>query len=515
MANYLRPGVFIEESLRPLTASLSAPGDAFAAFVGTHPKGPTLPTLITSWSQFLARYGSFSSIPTEYLAHAVYQFFNNGGRNAYIVRAANANAVVSSVTLMDVAGTPAALLTVTAKYVGVAGNSFFVTVEKSDSDATGAADTRFNLLIHEGSSAAASIVERYFDLSMDPADSRYALPIVNSPEVGSTRVTLTHAGAQTYALLRARPAVQAGTVLTGGSDGTGTPALDTAALTLESVTEKHNLVLSLPGVTGAATLNPVITWASGLGSVFVVVDGPAFATSTAATVTAYGAIPAALAKSSYAAVYGPWTLVNDPATSVNGSVRTLPPSGAVVGHYLATDARRGVQKPPAGVDNVLNSVLALDTKFLSADLDVLNQKGVNVIKNIPGIGFCIFGARTLSNNSSDRYISIRRVLMAVKRDLLEGTRFAVFEPNEETLWDRLEGVITDYLTTLQQIGMLKGNVPSQGFFVKVDSENNTTASIASGEVNIEVGLALLSPAEFVVIKIGQYSSGGSAATEIA
>lgn len=248
---------------------------------------------------------------------------------------------------------------------------------------------------------------------------------------------------------------------------------------------------------------------------FVVVDGPAFATSTAATVTAYGAIPAALAKSSYAAVYGPWTLVNDPATSVNGSVRTLPPSGAVVGHYLATDARRGVQKPPAGVDNVLNSVLALDTKFLSADLDVLNQKGVNVIKNIPGIGFCIFGARTLSNNSSDRYISIRRVLMAVKRDLLEGTRFAVFEPNEETLWDRLEGVITDYLTTLQQIGMLKGNVPSQGFFVKVDSENNTTASIASGEVNIEVGLALLSPAEFVVIKIGQYSSGGSAATEIA
>jgi uncharacterized protein len=512
MANYKRPGVYVEETLRPLTQALSEPGDAYAAFVGVHYKGPTLPTLVTSWTQFTALYGGFDPDPSRYLAHSVYQFFNNGGRNAYIVRAANANAVAASVSLMDIAGTPAALLTVTAKYVGTAGNSFYVTIEKTDPDATGAGDTRFNLYVHDGGSTADKIIERFNDLSMDPGDPRYAIPIINSPEVGSTRISVAHAGSTAYTLLRARPAVQAGTPLTAGSEGTGSPAIDTAAKTLETIESSPNIVLNMPGETTTATLNSVITWAAALGSVFVVVDAPAFATSTAATVTAAGAVPAALNNSSYVAVYGPWLLVDDPATNVRGSVRALPPGGAVVGQYQRTDAARGVQKPPAGVDNVLTGVLGLDTKYSATDLGTLNEKGVNAIKPLPGIGYCVFGARTASKTSADRYISVRRVLMSIKKDLIDGTRWALFEPNDEVLWDRLENVISDYLTTAQQVGLIRGTAPTQGFYVKVDGENNTEQTVAAGEVNIEVGLALLQPAEFIVIKIGQYS-GGSVATE--
>lgn len=511
--NYKRPGVYVEETLRPLTQALSESGDAYAAFVGPHPKGPTLPTLVTSWTQFSALYGGFSPDPAQYLGHAVYQFFNNGGRNAYIVRSVNANAVAGSVILNDIAGTPAPLLTVTAKDVGVAGNSFYVTTEKTDPDQAGATDTRFNLYIHDGGSATSFIVERFLDLSMDPGDSRYAIPIVNSPEVGSKRVRLTHTGVTTYTLLRAHPGYQAGTPLAGGTDGTGTPPNDTAAKLLETLDNSPNIVLNIPGETSTVILNSVITWAAALGTVFVVVDGPAYATSTAATVTAYGAIPAALSNVSYAAVYGPWLLVDDPQTNVRGSVRALPPGGAVVGQYQKTDASRGVQKPPAGVDNALTGVLGLDTKFLAADLDTLNQKGVNAIKPRPGIGFCIFGARTLSKASADKYISVRRVLMLIEKDLRDGTQWALFEPNNEVLWDRLENVISDYLTTVQQSGLIRGNSPAEGYYVKVDSENNTEASVSAGEVNIEVGLALLQPAEFIVIKIGQYA-GGTVTNEV-
>lgn len=512
MANYKRPGVYVEETLRPLTQALSAPGDAYAAFVGVHPKGPTTPTLVTSWTQFVALFGSFSPDPTQYLAHAVFQFFNNGGRNAYITRSVNTNAVAATLTINDIAGTPASLLKVDAKDVGVAGNTFYVTTEKTDPDQTGVTDTRFNLYVHDGSGAASSIIERFIDLSMDPGDPRYALPIVNSPEVGSARIKITHMGTTTYTLLRAHPAYVTGSALSGGSDGTGTPPNDTAAKLLETIESAPNIVLNIPGETNGTILNSVLTWGAALGTIFLVIDAPAYATSTAATVTAAGAIPALVGNTSYAAVYFPWLLVDDPATNVRGSVRAVPPGGAVVGQFQRTDASRGVQKPPAGVDTALAGVLGLDTKLLSTDLDTLNPKGVNAIKPLPGVGYCIFGARTTAKTSADRYISVRRVLMSIKKDLIEGSRWALFEPNDEILWDRMENMIADYLTTAQQVGLIRGNAPAEGFYVKVDAENNTETSVAAGEINIEVGLALLSPAEFIVIKIGQFA-GGSVTNE--
>src|SRR3954466_5691432 len=98
MPNYKRPGVFIEESLNPLITPLSVPGVAPAAFVGLNPRGPVLPVNVTSWQQFVARFGSFGD-GSSWLPYAVWQYFNNGGSNAYVVRAARSDAVSASLTL--------------------------------------------------------------------------------------------------------------------------------------------------------------------------------------------------------------------------------------------------------------------------------------------------------------------------------------------------------------------------------------------------------------------------------
>jgi uncharacterized protein len=510
MATYKRPGVFIEESLKPLSQTVNVSGSSVAAFAGIHYKGPVGPVLISSWTQFVALYGGFSPDPTQFLAHAVYQFFNNGGRNAYIVRAVNANAVAASVILNDT-GLTIPLLTVTAKDVGAyPTTNYFITTEKTDPDQAGATDLRFNLYVHDGGSTSAFIVERFFDMSMDPADPRYAPPIINAPDTGSQRIKVAHTGITTWTLVRAHPAIAAGVAMTAGTDGTGVPPIDTAAKTLESLDSSPLIVLNLPAITDVTILSSVITWAAGLQTVFVVVDVAPFTTSQALTVTAMGAMPAALGHSSYSAIYGPWINVDDPASTAPGALRSLPPGGAVIGQYQQTDATRGIQKPPAGVGTALTGVLSLDTKLFSVDLETLFGKGVNVIKPLPGIGYCIYGARTASLASADRYVSVRRVLMAIKKDLLDGTRWAVFEPNDSLLWSRMTGVIEDYLTTAQASGLLAGTIPAQGFYVTVDSTNNTVATVAAGEVHAEIGLALLTPAEFVIIKIGQYA--GSAVT---
>ena len=114
MPTYLRPGVFVEETLQPLLDPASVGGDAVAAFVGAATCGPLGPTRVTSWSQFQALFGNLRNNRTD-LGYGLYQFFNNGGAEAWVVRAANANATTASLTLNKASGTPPDALQVTAK----------------------------------------------------------------------------------------------------------------------------------------------------------------------------------------------------------------------------------------------------------------------------------------------------------------------------------------------------------------------------------------------------------------
>jgi phage tail sheath protein FI len=521
MTTYLRPGVFVEETLQPLNDSVASSSDAVAAFVGTSPKGgPLGPTLVTSWNQYLSLFGDASSDKDD-LGYGIYTFFQNGGAQAYVVRAVNTNATKAKLTLQDAGdlavedGTPVDVLDVTAVAPGAwasdsaDGTAVYVTI-------TAGASGRFDLTVEAGTGATLADRQTFVDLSLDPSDSRNALAIVNSSTVGSKYVRLSINAAQAnkvFGVDYGDPDTLSATALgtsphgTAGSDGTGTPDLFAAVQTLAGL--DANLALNLPGVSDSTILTNVVNWAGTQGNVFVVIDGPkpGVNDTTAQIATALTTLENALPASSHGAVYGPWLYVQD--RKVSGALRLTAPGGAVLGQYSLSDSTRGVQKVPAGTSTTLRGVINVAARFDNATLDTLNQAGVNVIRTVPGAGICIFGGRTLAKGMPDRYINIRRSLMFIERDLVNLTRFAVFETNDSDTWDSIAAVISQYLTTQWQIGMLKGDTPEQAYFVVCDDTNHDSASVNAGVVNTDVGVALSSPAEFLVIRIGQFDGGTS------
>jgi phage tail sheath protein FI len=191
------------------------------------------------------------------------------------------------------------------------------------------------------------------------------------------------------------------------------------------------------------------------------------------------------------------------------------PSGAVAGLYLATDRRVGPFKVAAGIDAVITDALALERAFSPAELDQLNsgtsstgsivgKNVVNAIRNLPGAGIVVMGGRTLlQDGSANRYINMRRSLSYVEKRLNDLASFALFENNTETLWARLITVLGVFLNDYRNQGGLRGTTPEQSFYIKCDDENNTAATIAAGEVHVEIGVSLEYPAEFVVINLSQ------------
>lgn len=494
MANYLRPGVYVEESLLPNNA-INGPSTSVAAFVGANNRGPSSPTRVESWTQYLNAFGGFNG--TSELPHALFQYFANGGRVAFVVRALGAGATKATRTLNDRAATPLGTLKLDALNEGAWGNSLYVSVSDG---ATG----RFNLTIKSGGTGSDKIVETFSDLTMVSTDSRYAVKIINSLTGGSLYVKATDLASGT-AVPNNNPAVQSDAVFATGADGAAPTSSEivTAVQKLDEVDSPLNL--NLPGVYDASTLNQAISYASGRGDVFFVADGPAGQTVSAAVTFAQS-----LTQSSYAALYFPHVVVADPSSNTRGATRVQAPGPAALGQFAQTDAVRGVFKAPAGVNNRLAGALGLERALTNAELDTLNNSQVNAVRNLPGVGVCLFGARTLKAGFSDKYLPIRRTLIYLKRALLDGTRFAIFEPNDAVLWDTLRANIDQFLRGFWAEGGLRGNAPGDAYYVKCDADNNTFSSIAAGVVNVEVGVALQYPAEFVVIKIGQVEAGGTA-----
>jgi phage tail sheath protein FI len=147
----------------------------------------------------------------------------------------------------------------------------------------------------------------------------------------------------------------------------------------------------------------------------------------------------------------------------------------------------------------------------NTELDALNSASapVNAIKFVPGSGIVIMGSRTLKGGYVDKYVPVRRTLIYLRKSLTDLTEFAIFEPNDEALWNRISSSISTFLTDFWSKGGLRGATPQQAFFVKVDAQNNPQSSIDNGFVNIEVGVALQRPAEFIIIKIGQFDGGAT------
>jgi phage tail sheath protein FI len=179
-----------------------------------------------------------------------------------------------------------------------------------------------------------------------------------------------------------------------------------------------------------------------------------------------------------------------------------------MGVIARNDATAGIFRAPAGIDAVVVNAVGVDTKFTDSDLGTLNAKGVNIIRPVTGRGICVMGARTRKRYAVDKYISARRTLIYLRDTLRAATEFALFENNDERLWDRMETTAERILRPVWNGGGLRGSSPGEAYYIVCDASINTPAVIASGEVRMEVGVALEYPAEFVVIRLTQFEQGG-------
>jgi hypothetical protein len=188
-------------------------------------------------------------------------------------------------------------------------------------------------------------------------------------------------------------------------------------------------------------------------------------------------------------------------------LRTFAPSGVVAGVYASTDAARGVWKAPAGIQATLSGVQGMVYKLSDPENGVLNPLGLNCFRTFPVYGPVLWGARTLVGadalTSQWKYVPVRRTALFLEESLYRGTKWVVFEPNDEPLWAAIRLNVGSFMQTLFLQGAFQGQTPAQAYFVKCDSETTTQADIDQGIVNILVGFAPLQPAEFVVIKIEQ------------
>ncbi|HVO84758.1 MAG TPA: phage tail sheath C-terminal domain-containing protein [Syntrophobacteria bacterium] len=205
--------------------------------------------------------------------------------------------------------------------------------------------------------------------------------------------------------------------------------------------------------------------------------------------------------SSYAALYYPWILTSDPLT---GGSRLVPPAGAVVGTYSSTDVVRGVHKAPAGtIDGYLNSAVGIARLVTKGEQELLNPENINVIRSFPGAGIVVWGARTLSADAEWRYVNVRRLLLYIEETIDKNTQWVVFEPNDQSLWARVKRDVSAFLTDVWRSGALFGTTAEEAFFVKIDTENNPPEVRDAGRLVIDIGVAPVKPAEFVVFRITQ------------
>ena len=214
--------------------------------------------------------------------------------------------------------------------------------------------------------------------------------------------------------------------------------------------------------------------------------------------------------SGYGAVYYPAVTAADPTKTGPASLRTSAVGGAVMAIYAKAERLKSVAQAPAGFNYDLANVFGLVATYTEAEEGTLYSSGINPIRLVPGTGAIVNGTRTLAPTSPARYIPIRRTLNFVKARMKEVTKFAVFEPNDSNLRERVTQVVTNELRGLWGKGGLKGGTSDQAFYVTCDGTNNTDTTVANGEIHVEVGLALQYPAEFVIINVSQWTGGSNA-----
>jgi phage tail sheath protein FI len=523
MPSYLSPGVYVEE-----VASGSRPiegvGTSVAAFVGLAPAGPlNEPTLVTNWTQYVASFGEFTD--GYFLAHAVYGFFNNGGSAAYVVRVGGERGGVAGGAAPDqsalAGGSTTAALPAGESQLGsfkvaaiAPGDSGGISVEVADAEGDGPAD-RFRLLVKDGDKTVET-----FDVTAKRGNRNYVVTQVKERsklivvKEAAASSQLTRPDNQTVALAAPAPASPSAlskddTGQAGIGDYLGDSADRTGFGGLEAVDEIS--MVAVPDLMaayqrGAIDLEAVKAVQLGLiahcelmGDRLAIIDPPPGLNARQIRVWRQ---ETSNYDSKYAALYYPWIKVFDPS---GGQTRLVPPSGHVAGIWARNDSERGVHKAPA--NEVVRGAVDLEMQITRGEQDLLNPLGINCIRAFPGRGIRVWGARTMSSDPAWRYLNVRRYFNYLEESILTGTQWVVFEPNDQALWARIRRNISAFLVTEWRGGALFGGQPEDAYYVKCDAETNPAESVDLGRVICEIGVSPVKPAEFVIFRLAQFSSG--------
>jgi len=535
------PGIYIQE-LPLSTHTITPTPTSITAFVGyTHPwKTLAFNTAvhIFSFTDYETNFGGLytSGLIDSDVARAVYAFFLNGGNNAYVVGLQpEAKGTATSVlfgndtddlgfiaSIVPDPGAPTVGMQFQAlEPADVIPMTATVTNLRASTSATPAVYDTFDLVITYGTRIE---VYRSVNLTIAQGQAKSLDKLINgvSSLVRVQPITGTSYGTAFPYVAPALPTPPApATFVLGTLPGTtgGLPAGFTTTFnasdflpvfqensSLDNV-ELFNLLL-VPGVADNVVMSAALSFAE-RKKAFAIVDPPEQATAfevIGSGLPSIDSLISSMPQSQNGALYFPYLNTTDP---VSGLAMSVAPSGYVAGAYAATDSLRGVWKAPAGIGTpLLGTTGPVATGLMNdAQQGVLNLDSINCIRNFKGSGTVVYGARTLvaANQAfaQSKYVPVRRMTLFIEQTMLANLKWVVFEPNDEPLWLAIKSSIEAFLLSLFNQQALQGSTPSEAFQVKCDATTTTPADQQNGIVNIVIGVALLKPAEFVVITISQ------------
>jgi phage tail sheath protein FI len=265
-------------------------------------------------------------------------------------------------------------------------------------------------------------------------------------------------------------------------------------------------IVAVPGRTSVELQGAVISHCEEMAYRVAVLDGPRPPNDAIADVMAQRQ----QFDTKYAALYHPWLLVPEPypTTATPSMDYQIPPAGHIVGVYARTDIERGVHKAPA--NEVVNGIVGLQRSLNKGEQDILNPYpvNINVIRDFRSNsrGIRVWGGRIITSDSDWKYVNVRRLLIFIEHSIDRGMQWVVFEPNADPLWARVKRTVSNFLTTVWRNGALEGTKAEEAFFVKCDRTTMTQDDIDNGRLIIQIGVAPVKPAEFVIIRIGLWTA---------
>ena len=520
------PGVYIEE-LSSGVRTITGVATSITAFIGRARKGPIdEPVQIFNFGDYERKFGGLWEKST--MSFAVRDFFLNGGGMATIARV-HKNATASELRIPTGASDPNDELQLVAVDPGTWGDNITVTIDHktkypSDTD-------YFNIFISEAGGAN----EKFFNVSIDSTSSSY-LPRVLENGSNLLRV-IKVAGAYVMPNVRPLEITSAGTQLsppasppmsppgagTGGSDGihltdaeifgSGMESAKSGLFMLEKA-DLFNILCIPPYASSNEDERPTDVSTDLIAAAdayckkrraFYIIDSHSTWNSMSDASDDVSAAIYPNSTSNYSALFFP--RLKQANSLMKNQIEEFVPCGAIAGIFARTDGQRGVWKAPAGQDATLKGVDQLTVPLTDSENGVLNQLGINCLRTFPVYGRLVWGARTLEGAdqlaSEWKYIPVRRTALMIEESLYRGTKWVVFEPNDEPLWAQIRLNIGAFMHNLFRQGAFQGKTPREAYLVKCDSETTTQNDINAGIVNILVGFAPLKPAEFVMIKIQQ------------